>query len=374
VLPEGRGAVNTAGLDFYDELVDALLERGIAPYVTLYHWDLPQALQDRGGWQNRATAEAFVAFAEVVARRLGDRVHHWITHNEPQVVTNMGHWAGKMAPGLRDFGVWGAVSHHLLLSHGLAVPVLRAASAPGAQVGITLNLAPIVPQTADPADARAAELADALFNCWFLDPVFRGHYPEPALEVVDMPAGLVQSGDLEAIAAPLDFLGVNYYTRQRARPKPSEPRFLPEIAPETGPGLTTMGWVVYPEGLYDLLLRLHQEYRPARLYITENGAAYPDTLTADEQVFDPERTGYLRRHFAQARRAIAAGVPLAGYFVWSLLDNFEWARGYTPRFGVIYTDYPTQRRIIKLCASRYSPVTMTLPPVTLPAHVAVAAW
>ena len=347
VLPEGRGAVNAAGLDFYDRLVDALLARGIAPYVTLYHWDLPQALQDHGGWQNRETAAAFAAYAEVVARRLGDRVRHWITHNEPHIVTYLGHWTGDMAPGLRDFGLWGPVSHHLLLSHGLAVPLLRAASAPGAEVGITLALQPMVPATEREEDRQAAALLDGLFNRWFLDPLYRGRYPEDALGLVEMPAGLVHPGDLEAIAAPLDFLGVNYYSRQLVRPQAGAPRLIPEVAPETGPGLTTMGNVVYPEGLYDLLVRLRQEHRPPRLYITENGVAYHDAVAADGQVHDPERTAYLRAHFAQARRAIAAGVPLAGYFVWSLMDNFEWARGYSQRFGVVYTDYATQRRIVK---------------------------
>jgi beta-glucosidase len=347
VLPRGRGAVNTAGLDFYDRLVDALLARGIAPYVTLYHWDLPQTLQDAGGWRNRDTVAAFVDYAGVVASRLGDRVRHWITHNEPQVVTSAGHLTGEMAPGMRELGAWWPVSHHLLLSHGLAVPVLRTASAPGAQVGITLNLSPKIPASASAEDQRAAPLADALFNRWFLDPLFRGVYPEAAAALLRRPADLIQPGDLAAIQAPLDFLGVNYYTIERIRRDPDLPDFVPQVAPEVDPGLTTMGWAVRPAGLGELLIRLHREYQPPALYVTENGAAFPDTLTPDEQVVDPERTDYLRRHLAQARRALAAGVPLRGYFIWSLLDNFEWARGYSQRFGLVYTDYPTQRRIIK---------------------------
>jgi beta-glucosidase len=347
VLPAGRGAVNAAGLDFYDRLVDALLARGITPYVTLYHWDLPQTLQDAGGWRNRDTVAAFVEYAEVVAGRLGDRVRHWITHNEPQVVTNAGHLTGEMAPGVRDLGAWWPVSHHLLLSHGRAVPVLRAASAPGARVGITLNLSPKVPASDSAADQRAAPLADALFNRWYLDPLFRGAYPEEAAALLRRPENLIQPGDLAAIQAPLDFLGVNYYTIERIRRDPDLPGFVPQVAPEAGPGLTTMGWAVRPTGLGDLLIRLHREYQPPALYVTENGAAFPDALTPEGQVEDPERMDYLRRHLAQARRAIAAGVPLRGYFIWSLLDNFEWARGYTQRFGLAYTDYPTQRRIIK---------------------------
>ncbi|HEV2236318.1 MAG TPA: family 1 glycosylhydrolase, partial [Ktedonobacterales bacterium] len=335
------------GLDFYERLVDALLAHGIVPFVTLYHWDLPQALQDAGGWQSRDTAAAFAEYAGIVAARLGDRVRHWITLNEPQVVTNAGHLTGEMAPGVRDLGAWWPVSHHLLLAHGLAAPVLRAASAPGAQVGITLNLSPKVPASDSLEDQRAAPLGDALFNRWFLDPLFRGAYPDEAAALLTRPDDLIQPGDLAAIQAPLDFLGVNYYTIERIRRNPTLPGFVPQVAREAGQGLTTMGWAVRPRGLGDLLIRLHREYQPPAIYVTENGAAYPDALTPDGQVVDPERTDYLRRHFAQARRALAAGVPLRGYFIWSLLDNFEWARGYTQRFGLAYTDYPTQRRIIK---------------------------
>jgi beta-glucosidase len=359
VLPTGAGQVNGAGLDFYDRLVDALLERAIVPYVTLYHWDLPQVLQEAGGWRRRATAADFAAFVEVVARRLGDRVRHWITLNEPQVITNLGHFTGEMAPGVRDLGAWWPVSHHLLLAHGLAVPVLRAASAPGAQVGITLNLSPKVPASASQEDQRAAPLGDALFNRWFLDPLFRGAYPAEAAALLERPADLIQPGDLAVIQAPLDFLGVNYYTIERIRRHPDLPGVVPQVAPEDGPGLTTMGWTVRPEGLGDLLIRLHHEYQPAALYVTENGAAHPDTLTPDGRVDDPERTEYLRRHLAQVRRALEAGAPLRGYFVWSLLDNFEWARGYTQRFGLVYTDYPTQRRIIKGSGRYFAEVART---------------
>ncbi|HEY7833839.1 MAG TPA: GH1 family beta-glucosidase, partial [Ktedonobacterales bacterium] len=305
VLPDGRGAVNAAGLDYYDALVDGLLARGIAPYVTLYHWDLPQALEERGGWRSRETAQAFADYATVVAGRLGDRVRHWITLNEPQVSTYLGHVTGEMAPGMRDTSLYAPVAHHLLLAHGLAVPALRAAGgATGAQVGITLNLTPMVPASDSPADQDATAFVDAVFNRWFLDPVFGRGYPSAAAARLGMPDDLVHAGDLAAIAAPLDFLGVNYYTHFHVRARAGA---LPEVVTETGPGLTTMGWQVVPEELYRLLLRVRNEYAPARILITENGAAYPDTLSPNAQVHDPERTEYLRLHFAQARRAIAAG-------------------------------------------------------------------
>ena len=350
VLPEGSGAINAAGLDFYDALVDGLLAHGITPYVTLYHWDLPQALEDRGGWRNRDTAPALADFAAVVARRLGDRVKHWITLNEPQVVTYLGHVTGEMAPGLRDVRLYAPVAHHLLLAHGLAVPAVRAAGGAGAQVGITLNLTPMVPASESVQDQATTTFVDGAFNRWFLDPIFGRGYPADAaarLAPADGWDGLVRAGDLEAIATPLDFLGVNYYTHFHVRGHEDAPGALPEIVTETWPGLTTMGWRVVPEELYRLLVRVRDEYAPPRILLTENGAAYPDVVSADGLVHDPERTDYLRLHFAQARRAIAAGVPLHGYFIWSLLDNFEWARGYGQRFGVYYTDYPTQGRILK---------------------------
>jgi len=342
IFPEGFGKLNRPGLDFYDRLVDGLLARGVAPYVTLYHWDLPQALQDRGGWQSRDTAHAFADFAQAAARRLGDRVRHWITLNEPHVVVFYGHVEGRMAPGLADRALIGPVAHHLLLAHGLGVQAIRA-EAPGAEAGVTLNINHIEPATDRPEDVRATRELDGLWHRWYLDPLHRGAYPEDVAHLVPMPEGLIRSGDLGAIAAPLDFLGVNYYTRIRARAGASA---WPAAVRPTG-ALTTMGWEVYPEGLHDVLLRAHRDYAPRAIHVTENGAAYPDAPTEDEEVHDPERTRYLRLHLAALRRALAAGVPLRGYFVWSLLDNFEWAHGHTQRFGLYYTDYPTQRRILK---------------------------
>ncbi len=345
ILPAGRGRVNQEGLDFYDRLVDELLAGGIEPFATLYHWDLPQPLEDQGGWTNRDTCHAFVEYVEVVVQRLGDRVHNWITHNEPWVAATLGYGSGEHAPG-RVEGPAGALlaAHHLLLSHGLAVPVIRRES-PGAQVGITLNLTPVYPASDAPEDAEAAQVSDGRANRWFLDPLFRGAYPADivALRGGEMPS--VQDGDLEIIAQPIDFLGVNNYSRAvvRAGADPARPI---QIRPE-GAAYTAMDWEVCPEGLHDLLVRLHRDYAPARLYVTENGAAFNDVPGHDGAVNDPERQSYLASYLEAAGRAIEEGVPLAGYFVWSFLDNFEWAFGYSKRFGIAYVEYPTLERIPK---------------------------
>ncbi len=355
VIPSGRGATNVAGLDFYSRLVDELLSKGIEPYATLFHWDLPQALQDNGGWAHRATAEAFVEYADVVSRRLGDRVKNWITHNEPWCISLLSHQIGKHAPGLQDWPTALAASHHVLLSHGLAVPVLRRNS-PGAAVGITLNFEPVVPASPSAADRDAARGSDGSFNRWFLDPVFGRGYPGDVVadyvrhgRLPSTEPPWVRPADLATIAEPLDFLGVNYYTRRVARSAaiPEAQNAPPKVflAPESE--RTTMGWEVCPEELYRLLCRIHFEYRPARMYVTENGAAFVDTVSADGLVHDERRVAYLREHFAAAHAAIAAGAPLAGYFVWSFLDNFEWERGYTQRFGIVRVDYDSQKRTPK---------------------------
>jgi beta-glucosidase len=362
VLPNGRGAVNQAGLDFYNRLVDGLLEDGIAPFVTLYHWDLPQALQDEGGWPARSTAEAFVELADVVSRRLGDRVKHWITLNEPEVSAFIGYQEGRHAPGVQDWPAAIRASHHLLLSHGWAVPVLRANS-PGAEVGITLNYGPAVPASPSAADYHAARYGDGKLNRWFLDPIYRGQYPADVVgDHLAMghlpPQGMdcIEPGDLEAIMAPTDFVGLNYYTRRLARDKDATDN-LPQsvfLAPEAE--WTDMGWEIYPDGLFHMLCRVHFEYQPAKIFITENGVSFGDGPDASGRVRDERRTRYLRDHFAAAHRALQAGVPLAGYFVWSLMDNFEWAKGYNQRFGIIYVDYETQKRYLKDSALWYKDV------------------
>jgi beta-glucosidase len=349
LLPEGRGRVNQPGLDFYDRLVDGLLEAGIEPFVTLYHWDLPQALQDQGGWPTRTTAEAFVEYADLASRTLGDRVTYWMTLNEPFVSAIVGYLEGRHAPGHSDLDETLAAAHHLLLAHGWAVPVIRRNN-PDAQVGIALNLSGQTPASPSAADRAAAWQQDGVVNRWFLDPLSARGYPADIVQHHGRPMDFVQTGDLKAIAAPLDFLGVNYYARGIVRSS-----VVPEAenAPRTvfpNPERTEMGWEVYPEGLYELLGRVHFDYRFPSLYVTENGAAYPDQIGPDGRVDDPARVAYLRNHFAEAARAIAAGVPLRGYFVWSLMDNFEWAHGYSKRFGLVYVDYRTQRRVLKTSA------------------------
>ncbi len=361
VLPNGDGAVNERGLDFYDQLVDGLLEAGIDPFVTLYHWDLPQALEDRGGWGNRDTVDAFTAYAEAVVARLGDRVRNWTTHNEPWCIAALGHEEGVHAPGHKDPALSLSVAHHLLLSHGRAVELIRARR-PDARAGIVLNLTPAHPETEGSArDIDAARQFDGLFNRWYLDPLFHGRYPADAvndrvryghLEDHDLP--FVLPGDMDEIRTPLDFLGINYYSRVVVRAgDDGRPRAVPGAPAEE---LTDMGWEVYPQALDPLLVRIHEEYGPPEICITENGAAYTDARDEHGRVIDRRRIEYFRGHLAAAHRAIEAGVPLSGYFAWSLLDNFEWAHGYARRFGLFDVNYSTQERAAKESAFWYRDV------------------
>ncbi|QWK21418.1 GH1 family beta-glucosidase [Thermus antranikianii] len=340
VLPEGKGRVNPKGLAFYDRLVDGLLEAGITPFITLYHWDLPLALEQRGGWRSRETAYAFAQYAELVARSLGDRVPFFATLNEPWCSAFLGHFTGEHAPGLRNLEAALRSAHHLLLAHGLAVKALRASGA--RQVGIVLNFTHI-----EGEDREAVARADAYHNRFFLDPLLGLGYPQ-GIFLAEHPMP-IQPGDMEIIAAPIDFLGVNYYTR--ARVAPGEGLYPVRYLPPKG-ATTSMGWEVYPEGLYLLLRRLSQT-TPWPLYVTENGAAYPDRWRGEEVVEDPERVAYLQAHLEATLKARREGGDIRGYFVWSLLDNFEWAQGYTQRFGLFYVDYPSQRRIPKRSALWY---------------------
>jgi beta-glucosidase len=340
------------GLDFYDRLVDGLLDAGIRPFATLYHWDLPQSLQDRGGWPERSTALAFAEYAAIVAGRLGDRVTDWMTLNEPLCSAWIGHLEGRMAPGIRDITAAVHASHHLLLGHGLALSALRAAI-PGAQVGIVVNLSPCVPASERAADVAAAIRADGHTNRWWLDPIHGRGYPDDMVAVygVEPP---VRDGDLDLIAAPTDFLGLNYYFRQVVTDDPTGPVPYARSVELPESAATAMGWEVYPAGLEELLLRLHEEYRVPRIYVTESGSAWPDELGPDGQIADHARTRYLLDHIAAASRAARKGAPLAGYFAWSLLDNFEWAYGYDKRFGLVHVDYATQKRTVKASGRRYA--------------------
>lgn len=355
VLPEGEGQVSEPGLDFYDRLVDELLMSGIQPFVTLYHWDLPQALQDRGGWGNRAVIEQFAAYTEVVAQRLGDRVKHWITLNEPHVFAYAGHYGGRHAPGLRSLPLANQVAHNALVAHGRSVSLIRALW-PDASAGITLNLSLPYPASDLPADRQAARIADGQLNRWFLDPVFGRGYPQDILAFYGDAAPRMEPGDMEVIAAPIDFLGVNYYNNRFVRAVSADvdgsgvAGLKPEELVEAGYEVTEMGWPVMPDGLRELLVRLQRDYHPRAIYITENGAAFADEVVEEDGehlVHDARRVEYLREHFAAARRAISEGVPLRGYFVWSFMDNFEWALGYGKRFGVVHVDYETQVRTPK---------------------------
>ncbi|MER7763532.1 GH1 family beta-glucosidase [Streptomyces sp. NPDC097619] len=352
ILPAGDGPVNAPGLDFYDRLTDALLDAGITPSVTLYHWDLPQALQDRGGWTVRETAEHFAAYAALAADRLGDRVTRWATLNEPLCSAWIGHLEGRMAPGLTDLTAAVRASYHLLLGHGLAVQALRAA-VPGAEIGLVTNHSTVTPASERPEDLAAAARADGHTNRWWLDPVYGRGFPADMREVygVDLPE---RPGDATTIAAPLDWHGVNYYFPVTVADDPTGPAphareiRLPDV-PRTG-----MDWQIDADGLESVLLRLTEDYGARRLYVTENGSAFEDRPGPDGAVHDPERTAYLEDHLAACARAVRKGVPLAGYYAWSLLDNFEWAYGYAKRFGLVHVDYATQRRTLKSSGLRYA--------------------
>jgi beta-glucosidase len=365
--PDGRGPLNPAGVDFYSRLVDALLERGIQPWVTLYHWDLPQALEDAGGWPVRDTAERFAEYAALVHDRLHDRFTNWTTLNEPWCSAFLGYASGQHAPGRREPAAALAAAHHLLLGHGLAVQAMRGQDATST-LGITLNLYPIDPASEAPADADAARRVDAVSNRIFLDPLLRGRYPDDLLrdvaEISDMP--FLLDGDEKIIGTPLDVLGVNYYSRHVVRAGvaagPSSRRAAwvgsadVESVPQGHP-TTEMGWEIDPQGLYDVLARLHREYGPIPLYVTENGAAFDDRPGPDGTVADPRRVAYLDSHFRVAHRAIADGIDLRGYFVWTLIDNFEWSWGFSKRFGLVHVDYQTQRRTPKDSARWFAEVT-----------------
>jgi beta-glucosidase len=361
VQPDGRGPVNQAGLDFYRRLADRLLEVGVEPWITLYHWDLPQPLQDAGGWAGRQVADRFADYAAAVFGALSDRVANWTTLNEPWCAAFLGHAAGIHAPGLQDPATALRAAHHLLLAHGRATTAMRALDR-RPRLGINLNLDPVTPATAGRGDAEAARRIDGLYNRLFLDPLFRGRYPGDVLEDL---GGLDRVADaaLAAIAAPLDLLGVNYYRRWVVAARPERPRFGGPPSPWVGAGdvefvasdrpRTDLGWEIDPSGLDELLLRLARDYPSPPLYVTENGAAFDDVPDGRGLVADRARIRFLDGHLRAAHRAIQGGADLRGYFVWSLLDNFEWHEGYAKRFGIVYVDFATQRRLPKQSALWY---------------------
>lgn len=345
-------APNPEGLAFYSRLVDGMLERGLQPWATLYHWDLPQYLQDQGGWLERDTAHAFVEFADVMSKHLGDRVKHWITHNEPWCTAMLGHADGIHAPGIKDFKTAIQVCHHVLLSHGLATPVIRA-NVPDARVGLALNLHPISAASDKPEDFAAARLHDGLRNRWYLDPLYGRGYPQDVWQALGAYAPTVQDGDMQAMAVSTDFLGVNFYFPEIIEHAPGASPLNTRLVEAVGVERTAFGWEIAPEGMTSLLKRIQDDYQPHAMYITENGATYDDHIDANGEVRDELRRDYLIRHLLAVREAIRLGCQVKGYFLWSLLDNFEWAEGCSRRFGIVYVDFATQERIPKLSAYWY---------------------
>lgn len=345
VQPLGEGAFNEAGFAFYERLVDGMVARGLKPYLTLNHWDLPSALQAKGGWESRDTVQRFVEYACEVERRLGDRVVSICTHNEPWVVAVLGHEAGVFAPGKKSCASALQVAHHLLLSHGLTLSALRAQGCKAA-LGIVLNLSPLYPASDSDADLAHTHMGDAKGLRWYLEPLLKGTYPAEAWSDYGTDVPSVQPGDMVAMQVPMDFLGINYYFRQVVSASGTW-----DVA-ATGHEVTDMGWEVYPQGLTDLLTRLHRDYTLPSVLITENGAAFQDTV-AQDGIHDTARQRYIQTHIAAVLEAKRQGVPVEGYFVWSLLDNFEWAFGYSKRFGIVRVDYGTQQRTLKDSALWY---------------------
>ena len=368
IFPDGDGKVNQKGLDFYSRLIDGLLEAGITPLITLYHWDYPWVLENEGAWRERPIVDKFAHYTDVVSRAYGDRAQRWATHNEPAVAAYLGHWNGVHSPGKKDFGAALRAAHHLLLSHGTAVPIIRA-NVPDAQVGIVLNINHTIPVSDSDQDYARYRFVDGYRYRMFLDPIFGRGYPpdvinkalnEGCIKTPDLD-GAIQDGDMEKIATPIDFLGINFYRRDIAPPydtilelEDNSTQFVnhhPDCKETTG-----MGWDIYPEGLFKTLSRVHWDYMPKSIYITENGASFTDTVTADGQIRDARRLNYIKDHLAQIHRAIQTGIPVDGYYVWSLIDNFEWAKGYSQRFGIVHVDFETQKRTPKDSALWYKQV------------------
>jgi beta-glucosidase len=354
IIPQGTGTVNQKGLDFYSRLVDELLANDIQPWCTLYHWDLPQALQDQGGWTNRAIVDAHMNYVDVVSQTLGDRVRRWMTFNEPWVFTYKGYTDGEHAPGGTDWRDYLAAAHHMLLAHSSSVPVLRRNIHPESKVGLVLNLAWVDPASDSEADRTTADRLMKFQNAWFADPLYKGAYPADMLERYQQHdlRPPVQPGDMELIRNRPDFLGVNFYFREVVAHDPGAGVLESKAVKQSGEH-TEMGWEVSPQAIYNVLKYAHDTYNPGEIYITENGAAFND-LVVDGAVHDARRVAFYQAYLAHCHRAIGDGVPLKGYFAWSLLDNFEWAWGYSRRFGIVHVDYATQTRTLKDSGKWYS--------------------
>ncbi|MFW6365689.1 MAG: GH1 family beta-glucosidase [Spirochaetota bacterium] len=353
IVPAG-GTVNRKGLDFYHRLTDELLENGITPAITVYHWDLPQWIDDTGGWLNRDTAKRFLDYSDILFREFNDKVGFWITHNEPYCASFTSYLHGEHAPGHTDYSEAVRAAHHILLSHGMAVERYREIDTRGGQIGITCNHSPFYPAGDTEADRAAAHIADGHLNRWFLEPLFNGKYPEDMVRhYTDNGISLdcIQDGDLGTIAREIDFYGINYYTHGVVKHDPQAAFGIRHV--DTGREKTDMGWEIVPYGIYDCLSRIRDEYTSVPLYITENGSAFEDTVV-DGQVIDTERETYLVEHLREVARLNEDGVGVAGYFCWSLLDNFEWAYGYSKRFGIVRVDYDTQERIVKQSGRTYA--------------------
>lgn len=346
LFPE-EGKFNSEGLAFYTRLLDELDAKGITPAATIYHWDLPTWLQDKGGWTNRETVDQFVTYAKTLFDAFGSRIQSWITHNEPWCAAFLGYAFGVHAPGHTDWNEALIASHHLLLSHGKVVELYRSMGLAG-EIGITLNLSPTIPASEAAEDVAAAERSDGFANRWFLDPIFKGRYPEDMVTLYKNrfgPLSFMKEGDLDTISAPIDFLGINYYSHNIVENDEKNDILGAGVISETE-NVTDMGWGIHPESLYDLLTRIKSDYTDIPLYITENGAAFPD-VWKDGKIEDHARIKYLHDHFAAAHRFIEEGGNLQGYYVWSLMDNYEWSFGYSKRFGIIYVDYETLERTPK---------------------------
>jgi beta-glucosidase len=354
IMPLGKGSVNQKGLDFYSRVVDAMLKRNIQPWVTLYHWDLPQPLEDAGGWPNRDLAEYFRDYAAVVADSLGDRVKHWMAFNEPWIFTILGYLTGIHAPGRRDPANAIKATHTVNLAQGMAIKAIRESKNKPDAVGTAFSMSPVHPKTGSLEDRTAAERWHRFYNLWFLEPVMQGKYPEAYARGSVEDHVEIRAGDMETIKAPLDFIGINLYTRAVVEHDPNDHNMGVKQIRAGGEEVTDFGWEVYPEALYEMIVRLSKDYAGIPIYVTENGCSYGDTPGADGKVNDERRVSFLRRFIYEVGRAIGAGADVRGYFLWTFTDNFEWAEGFQQRFGIVYCDFKTQARIVKESGHWYS--------------------